>query len=106
MYTVIRFVSTNAKFGICTVVGLIGALVETTVKYALGLLDEHISASTSVLYRLTTVQMPNLALIETKWITEYINELYRAPQEEQTLGKRNQRKRRVDVLQGSYYCPY
>ncbi len=30
--TVIRFVSTNAKFGICTVVGLNGTLVEDKMR--------------------------------------------------------------------------
>ncbi len=29
----------------------------------------HILASTSVLFTLTTVQVPNIALIHTKWIT-------------------------------------
>jgi hypothetical protein len=31
-YTVIRFVSTSAKFGICTVVGLNGTLVEDKMR--------------------------------------------------------------------------
>jgi hypothetical protein len=32
LHTVIRFVSTNAKFGICTVVGLNGTLVEEKMR--------------------------------------------------------------------------
>jgi hypothetical protein len=65
--TVIRFVSMNAKFGICTVVGLNGTLVETKIRTLKCLV--RILASTSVPFRLTTVQMPNLVQIETKPIT-------------------------------------
>ncbi len=53
-YTVIRFVLKSAKFGICNVVGLNG------FKYALGLLDVYISASTNVPFRPKMMQMPNL----------------------------------------------
>jgi hypothetical protein len=60
MYTVIRFVSMSAKFGICTVVGLKKTL------------QVRILASTSVPFRPTTVQMPNLALIETKRSTVFL----------------------------------
>ncbi len=60
MYTVIRFVSIRTKFGICTVVGLNRTL------------QVRILASTSVPFRPTTVQMPNLALIETKRSTVFL----------------------------------
>ncbi len=65
--TVIRFVSISAKFGICSVVGLSGALVEANTH--LGHLNVRILASKSVPLRPMTVQMPNLALMETKLIT-------------------------------------
>ncbi len=64
--TVIRFVSFSA-FGICSVVGLSGALVEA--KTHSGHLNVRILASKSVPLRPMTVQMPNLALIETERIT-------------------------------------
>jgi hypothetical protein len=55
--TIIRFVSIhNAKFGICTVVNQVSQV--------------HILASTKCpTYTYDTVQMPNLTLIETKFIT-------------------------------------
>ncbi len=40
---------------------------------ALGSLDVRISASTSVPFRPTTMQMPNLLLVETNRITVYIH---------------------------------
>jgi hypothetical protein len=52
--TVIRFISISAKFAICTVVDLNGTLVEAKIR---------------VPVRPTTLQMPNLALTETKRIT-------------------------------------
>ncbi len=55
LYTVIRFESIKTKFGICTLLGLNGTLVEV--------FQVRILASKSVPCRLTTVQMPNLALI-------------------------------------------
>ncbi len=68
-YIVIRYVSITwhciAKFGIFTAAGLNGALVKAEV---FGTLE---CAHFSVPFRPTKVQMPNLALIETKWITTY-----------------------------------
>ncbi len=62
-HTVIRFVSTNAKFGICTVVGLNGTLVVEDKMCIHSKVKVNILASTSVPFRPTiTVQMPNLAL--------------------------------------------
>ncbi len=66
-YTVIRFVSMSAKFGICKVVGLKWPLLK--LKYAIGHLHVRIVASKSVQFRFTTVDMSNLAPIETKQIT-------------------------------------
>ncbi len=56
-HTVFRFVSTSAKFGICTVVGKKGALVEAKISTCIT--SCAISASTSVPFRLTTAQMTN-----------------------------------------------
>ncbi len=53
----------SANFGICNVVGLNG------FKYAFGLLDVYISASTNVPFRPKMMKMPNFAQIETKRIT-------------------------------------
>ena len=60
----ISFVSISADFGICIVVGLNRTFVEAKNTH-LGHLNVRILASTSYLFRPTTVQMPNLALIET-----------------------------------------
>jgi hypothetical protein len=49
-------------------VGQHATLIESKIRM-LGHLNVHIFASTSVPCRLATVQMPNLALIETKLIT-------------------------------------
>jgi hypothetical protein len=62
---VICFVSIRAKFGICTVVGLSGT---KTLKLKCAH-NVRILASKSVPFRTTPVQLPNLALIETKRIT-------------------------------------
>jgi hypothetical protein len=65
-YTVIRFVSISVKFGICTVLGLNGTLVEAKI---------HTWDAVVVYFSFkmcpTTEQMQNLALIETKRITVY-----------------------------------
>ncbi len=61
-YTVIRFDSTSAKLDICTVVGLNGTLVHLKIKCVQSRVNVNILASTSVPFRPTTVQMPNLAL--------------------------------------------
>ncbi len=59
-HTVARFPLISAKFGICTVVGLNGTLVEAKICTMHILVSEvRILASTSVPFRLTTVQMPN-----------------------------------------------
>jgi hypothetical protein len=50
-------------------VGLNGTLVEASLDTHLGHLHVRFLASTSVPFRPTTVQMPNLALVETKRIT-------------------------------------
>ncbi len=68
--------SVNAKLlklGTCTVVSVKGTLVEAkmctfTLEYT------HLS-STSVTFTLTTVQLPNLALVETKRITVHLDSL-------------------------------
>ena len=67
-YTVTRFVSI---FGICTVVDLNGTLLEAKIctKTHIQVSQVRVLASTSVPFRPTTVQMPNLALIETKRVT-------------------------------------
>ncbi len=70
-YTVIRFVSISAKLGICIVVGLNGTLVEAkilTFKCPMCVFQR-------VPYRPTTVQISNLALIETKRITVYMGRI-------------------------------
>ncbi len=69
--TVIRFVSTSAKFSICTIVGNNGALVEAKIcsLYIQGSPQVRILTSTSVPLSTTTVQMSNLPLNETKRIT-------------------------------------
>ncbi len=60
-HTVIRFVSTSAKFGIYTVVGMNpGHLLK--IKCVHSRLNVNILASTSLPFRLTTVHVPNLAL--------------------------------------------
>jgi hypothetical protein len=73
VYTVIRFVSNKAKFGSCTIVGLNGTLGEAKI-CTLGTYV-RILTSSSVIFRPVMVQMPNLALVETKRITVYV--LYR-----------------------------
>jgi hypothetical protein len=60
LHTVIRIVSTSAKFGICTVVGLDGILAVCV--HSVNGESVNILASTSVPFRPTTVQVPNLAL--------------------------------------------
>jgi hypothetical protein len=62
VYTFIRFVSSSAKFGICTVVGLNGTLVDAKIRTFKCL------KCVILPFRPTTVQMSNLALIETKGI--------------------------------------
>jgi hypothetical protein len=62
LYTVIRFVSTRTKFGSCTVVNVNWTLVIDKMRTFKG---------EGVPFPLTTVQVPNLALIETKRITVY-----------------------------------
>ncbi len=66
--TVIRFVSTRAKFSICAVVLLNGTLVEDR-KSIHSRLNVSILASTSVPFLLMTLQVSNLALTDTKRIT-------------------------------------
>ncbi len=60
-YTVIRFVSTNAKFGICTVMCLNGTLVEDKM-HIFYIVNVNISASTSVPFRPTTLQLASVIL--------------------------------------------
>jgi hypothetical protein len=74
-YIVIHFVSFIAKFGICTVVDLNGTHLILSSNMQLVHLNVRILASTSVAFRPTMVQMPNLALIETKRITVYAERL-------------------------------
>jgi hypothetical protein len=64
LYTVIRSVSADAKFGICTVVGLNGTLVKAKIRTFT--YPKYTFSFKCPIYRPTTVQMPNLALIETK----------------------------------------
>jgi hypothetical protein len=78
-HTVIRFVSISAKFGICTVVGLNGTLVKLNAH--LGHLNVRLLAKTSVLIRPTTVKMPYLALIETKWLSVRIQDVDYNPEQ-------------------------
>ncbi len=63
-YTVIRFVeiATSSKFGFCTVVGVKGAFDKMRTFKG----ESDILASTSVPFRPTTVQVPNLVLTDTK----------------------------------------
>jgi hypothetical protein len=68
-YTVIRFMRVSAKFGTCTAVRVHGTIVDA--KCAHSPLNLGILSSTSVPCTLTTVQLPNLALVETKRITVY-----------------------------------
>jgi hypothetical protein len=66
---VIRLALTSAKFVSYTVVGLNGTAVEgLKLKYAVETFECAYLASTSVPYRHTTLQIPNLAFIETKRI--------------------------------------
>jgi hypothetical protein len=51
--------------------GLNGTLVEAKMHMHLGHLNVRILTSKSVLFRPTTVQMPNIAQIETKRIKVY-----------------------------------
>jgi hypothetical protein len=55
MYTVIRLVSTSAKIGICSVVGLNRILVEDKMRIH-SRVNVNILASTSVPFRPTTVK--------------------------------------------------
>ncbi len=59
-HTVICFVSIGAKFGICTIVGINGTLVEATIRTPKCPMQVRI---------LATVQMTILAQIDTKLIT-------------------------------------
>ncbi len=68
MHNVIRSVSISAKFGICSVVGLNGTLVEGKI-HTWGHLNVRILASKSALFRLRKVQVPNLAKTHTKQFT-------------------------------------
>jgi hypothetical protein len=68
-FTVIRFVRVSTKFGTCTVVSVNGTLVKP--KYAHSPLNVRILSSTRVPLTLTSVQVPNLALVGTKWITVF-----------------------------------
>jgi hypothetical protein len=58
--TVIHFVSTSAKFDICTVAGLMGHILK--LKCVHSRVNLNILASTSFPFRPTTVYMPNLSL--------------------------------------------
>jgi hypothetical protein len=62
------FVSISAKLGICTVVGLNGALVEAKIRTLECQVRILASISVHCLFRSTTVQMPNLVLVEKKRI--------------------------------------
>jgi hypothetical protein len=73
-YTVIRFVSISAKFSIFTVVGLDRTLVEAKIAIFESP-SAYFSFRTGITFRLTTVQMPYLALIENKRITVYVNQI-------------------------------
>ncbi len=68
--TVIRFLWVSAKFGTCTVVSVNGTHVEDKMRRFKGEC-EHFSilSSTCVPCKLTTVQVPNLALTHTRRIT-------------------------------------
>ncbi len=66
LYTIIRFVSTSAKFSICTVMGLNGTLLEDKMRNSR--VEVNILASTSVPFRPTTVQVPIFALTNMKGI--------------------------------------
>ncbi len=69
---VIRFVSTSDKFGICTVAGLNGTLVQDKTRTVHSRVNVNILASSSVPFRPTTLQVPNLALNDTKRIRVYV----------------------------------
>ncbi len=56
------FVSTSPKYGICAVVGVNGTFDKMCTFKG----ESDILASTSVQFRPTTVQVPNLALIDSK----------------------------------------
>ncbi len=68
-YTVIRSVWISAKFDIYKSWVWMGHLLKLNTH--LRFLNECTLTSTSDPFRLTTVQMPNLAQIETKRITDY-----------------------------------
>jgi hypothetical protein len=70
--TVIRFVSIRDNFVICPIVGLNGTLVETKIR-TFKCPQVLVLPKTSVPFRPTTVQMLNLARIETKWNTVHGN---------------------------------
>jgi hypothetical protein len=62
-YTVICFVSNSAKFAICTFVEINGTLVEVKLQtWDIWICVLHLVASSSVLFRLTTVQMSKFSL--------------------------------------------
>ncbi len=67
VYTVIRYVSTNAKVGTCTVVIVNGTLAEDKMRRFEG--ERANLASRSVPFTLTTVQVPNLTLTHKIRIT-------------------------------------
>jgi hypothetical protein len=69
LYTVIRGCQVSAKLGTCAVVGRKEHLLK--LKCSHSPLYVHILSSASVLFGPTTVQRPNLALVETKRITVY-----------------------------------
>ncbi len=69
LYTIIRFVSTSAKFSICTVMGLNETLLEDKMRKFKGG-GEHL-ASTSVPFRPTTVQVLIFARTNMKRIRMY-----------------------------------
>jgi hypothetical protein len=60
IHTVIRFVSTSAKWGTCTVVSVSGTQVK--IKCLGSTVNVRILASTSVPFTPTTVQVPNLTI--------------------------------------------
>ncbi len=61
-------VTISAKFGICTVVGLNGTLVEAKIRTLKCLGQILASISVHCPFRSTTVQMSNLVLVEKKRI--------------------------------------
>ncbi len=69
-HTVIRFVSISAKFGIYTVVGLKGTLVESEIRtFKCPGANFSFNKCPISTQKATTLQMPNLTLIEKKRIT-------------------------------------